>query len=225
MASTSALKFRFVSFRSPYLFYLLTVGVEGFHLLTLRHTPQSVGLLWTRDRPVAETSTWQDKHPQATNIHAPGGIRIQDPSKRSAADLCLRPRGHWDRPALKLQAILHFQQWLTNRKTVMKHLCGWRTMTHTWWDWETPQHLKFGSRQNHKDRVVKYHDCNYNGPVLICYKGKFHRHFIFERLLCQTSALIWLNTNWTWRLLFPLLLIIDSSRGSQWSHASYNAQC
>jgi hypothetical protein len=48
-----------VSFRSPSLFYLLTVGVEvvHLHLITLRHTPQSVGLLWTRDRPVAETST------------------------------------------------------------------------------------------------------------------------------------------------------------------------
>jgi hypothetical protein len=51
--------FKFVSFRSPYLFYLLTAGVDVvyFHLITLRHTPQSVGLLWTRDRPVAETST------------------------------------------------------------------------------------------------------------------------------------------------------------------------
>jgi hypothetical protein len=48
-----------VSFRSPSLFYLLTAGVEVvyFHLITLRHTPQSVGLLWTRDRPDAETST------------------------------------------------------------------------------------------------------------------------------------------------------------------------
>jgi hypothetical protein len=38
--------------------YLFTVGVEVVyvHLITLRHTPQSVGLLWTRDRPVAETS-------------------------------------------------------------------------------------------------------------------------------------------------------------------------
>jgi hypothetical protein len=46
-------------FRSPSLFCLLTVGVEVvyFHLITLRHTPQSVGLLWTRDRPVAETFT------------------------------------------------------------------------------------------------------------------------------------------------------------------------
>jgi hypothetical protein len=32
-----------------------------------------------------------------TNIHAPGGIRTHDPSKRAAADPSLRPRGHWDR--------------------------------------------------------------------------------------------------------------------------------
>jgi hypothetical protein len=32
-----------------------------FHSITLRHTPQSVGLLWMGD-PVAETSTWQHKH-------------------------------------------------------------------------------------------------------------------------------------------------------------------
>jgi hypothetical protein len=49
----------FISFRSPSLIYLLTVGVEVvyFHLVTLRHTPQSVGLLWTSDQPDAETST------------------------------------------------------------------------------------------------------------------------------------------------------------------------
>jgi hypothetical protein len=49
----------FLSFQSPSLFYLFTTGVEVvyFHLITLRHTPQSVGLLCTRDRPVAETST------------------------------------------------------------------------------------------------------------------------------------------------------------------------
>jgi hypothetical protein len=33
-----------------------------FHLITHRHTPQSVGLLWMRDRTVAETCTWQHKH-------------------------------------------------------------------------------------------------------------------------------------------------------------------
>jgi hypothetical protein len=80
--------------------YLFTAGVEVvyFHLVTLRHTPHSVALLWTRDRPAVETSTWQHKHSQETNIHAPGRIRTQDPSKRSAANLRLRPDGHSDRP-------------------------------------------------------------------------------------------------------------------------------
>jgi len=32
-----------------------------------------------------------------TNIHALGGIRTHNPSKRAAADPHLRPRGHWDR--------------------------------------------------------------------------------------------------------------------------------
>jgi hypothetical protein len=32
-----------------------------------------------------------------TNIHAPGGIRTHDPSKRAAEDPRLRPHGHWDR--------------------------------------------------------------------------------------------------------------------------------
>jgi hypothetical protein len=32
-----------------------------------------------------------------TKIHAPGGIRTHNPSKRAAADPRLRPHGHWDR--------------------------------------------------------------------------------------------------------------------------------
>jgi hypothetical protein len=76
--------------RSPYFFYLLTVGVEVvyFHSITLRHTPQSVGLLWTRDRPVAETSTSQyTALTREKNITAPSGIRTHDPSKHSAAKI------------------------------------------------------------------------------------------------------------------------------------------
>ena len=37
------------------------------------------------------------QHSQHTNIHAPGGIRTHNLSRRAAADLRLRPRGHWDR--------------------------------------------------------------------------------------------------------------------------------
>jgi hypothetical protein len=42
---------------STYLLFTVGVEVVYFHLIALRHTPQSVRLLWTRDRPAAETST------------------------------------------------------------------------------------------------------------------------------------------------------------------------
>jgi hypothetical protein len=35
------------------------------------------------------------QHSQETDIHAPGGIRTLNPSKRAAADPRVRPRGHW----------------------------------------------------------------------------------------------------------------------------------
>ena len=52
--------------------------------------PQSGRLFWMSDQLVAEAS-------QETNIHAPGGIRTHNPSKRAAADPRLTRRGHWDR--------------------------------------------------------------------------------------------------------------------------------
>jgi len=72
---------------------LLILEVSRSH----NDVPHSIGLLWTSDQLVAETSTWQhitlttDKHP------CPGGIRTHDLRRRAAAELRLRPRGHWDR--------------------------------------------------------------------------------------------------------------------------------
>ena len=61
--------------------------------ITHSDAPQTVGLLWTRDRPVAETSTWQHTTlTRFTNIHAPGGIRTRNPCRRPR----LRALGHWD---------------------------------------------------------------------------------------------------------------------------------
>jgi hypothetical protein len=107
----SALHYSFAVLPSPT--YLFTAGVEVvyFHLITLRHTPESVGLLWMRDRPVAETSTWPHKHCTCP----PGGIRTRNLSKRSAADLRLRWRGHWDRPAL------YYKMEFTDQLTVNKN--------------------------------------------------------------------------------------------------------
>jgi hypothetical protein len=56
-----------------------------------------VGLLWTSDQPVAETSTYTGQHnvyTQETNIHATIEIRTRDPSNQPAADLRLRPCRH-----------------------------------------------------------------------------------------------------------------------------------
>jgi len=71
---------RFV-FCSP-LAGLQPPSVRGF-LITHNDVPQSVGLLWTSYQSVAETSDTS----QQTNIHAPGGIRTHDRSRREAADL------------------------------------------------------------------------------------------------------------------------------------------
>ena len=76
---------------------LLIFFFLGF-LITHNDASQSVGLLWTSDQFVAETSTWQhttlttDKHP-CPHI----GIRTHDLSRLAAADLRLRPRGYWGR--------------------------------------------------------------------------------------------------------------------------------
>jgi phytoene dehydrogenase-like protein len=69
---------------------------RGF-TITIRYTPKPVGLIWTGDQSDAATSTWQHKHSQGTDIHAPSWIRTRNPSMRAAADPSLRPRGHWDR--------------------------------------------------------------------------------------------------------------------------------
>ena len=44
-----------------------------------------------------------------TNIHASGGIRTHNLSRRAAADLRFRPRGHWDRLS---NAYLQFNKYL-----------------------------------------------------------------------------------------------------------------
>ena len=43
---------------------------------------------------------WRDSLKWATDssyIHAPGGVRTHNLSRRAAADLRLRPHGHWER--------------------------------------------------------------------------------------------------------------------------------
>jgi hypothetical protein len=52
----------------------------AFCMIVFRHT---VGLLWTSDQPVSETSTYTEQRnieTQETNIYALSGIRTHDPT-------------------------------------------------------------------------------------------------------------------------------------------------
>jgi hypothetical protein len=53
------------------------------------NTPHSVGLLWTSDRPIAETSTRQHSTDERQKSH--------HPNKTAAANPRLRRRGDWYR--------------------------------------------------------------------------------------------------------------------------------
>jgi hypothetical protein len=61
-------------------------------------TPHSVGLLWTSDRPDAVIFYLTHNTQKRQIALPPTGFEpgIRNPSKRSAADPRLRPRGHWD---------------------------------------------------------------------------------------------------------------------------------
>ena len=65
-------------------------------IVEVSRSHSSVGLLWTRHRPIAETSTDNTQRSQKTHMHAFGGVRNTNWSKRAAADLRLRLRGHRD---------------------------------------------------------------------------------------------------------------------------------
>ena len=86
---------------------------------TQRRTTVGRTLLWTSDQLVAESSTYQHTT-LTTDIHAPGGIRTHDLSRRAAADLRLRTRGHWDRRQHTLTLPNITMMWITL-------LCCWLT--------------------------------------------------------------------------------------------------
>jgi hypothetical protein len=90
--------FLFSFFLSFFVFtsvYLLIVALDHTQWHTHTHT-HSARLLWTRDQPDAETSTFQHTT-LTTDIHAPSGIQTLNPSKRAASDPCLRQSGYRDR--------------------------------------------------------------------------------------------------------------------------------
>jgi hypothetical protein len=92
--------------------YLFIARVEGFcdfirsHSSTHHSRQDSSGRgIGPSQRLLPDnTNNVQDKHP------CPAGIRTHDPSKRSVADLRLRPRGHWDRQPSFYQTLVNYLQ-------------------------------------------------------------------------------------------------------------------
>ena len=73
---------------------LIFLEVSRSHTTTHHSRYDSSGrVISSSQRPLPDNT----QHSQQTNIHAPGGIRTHDLSRRTAAYLRLRPHGHWDR--------------------------------------------------------------------------------------------------------------------------------
>ena len=82
---------------------ILILEVSRSHTTTHHSRQDSSGrVISLSQRPLLDNT----QHSQQTNIHALGGIRIHDLSRRAAADLRLRPLGHWDRLLYIYVAIL-----------------------------------------------------------------------------------------------------------------------
>jgi hypothetical protein len=83
-------------FHSPVAgFSLLVFEVSWSHTTTHHSRQDSSGrVINPSQRPLPDNT----QHSQQTNIHALGGIRTHNLSRRAAEDLRLRPRDHWGRP-------------------------------------------------------------------------------------------------------------------------------
>jgi hypothetical protein len=82
------------------------------------HSDSSGQVISPTQRPLPDNT----QHPQETNIHASGGIRTHNPGKRTAADLRLRPRAHWDRQGNKLVQTFLDRAGMLHKTTERPHL-------------------------------------------------------------------------------------------------------
>ena len=84
---------------------LLIHEVSRSHTTTHHSRQDSSGrVISSSQRPLPDNS-------QQTNIHAPGGIRTHNLSRRATADVPLRPPDYWDRQMWKVHVRGH-SMWL-----------------------------------------------------------------------------------------------------------------
>ena len=89
-------KISFFLFFSLTSFCLVLVGIEDYCCI-LKGTETLHTNSLDKGSSSQRTPLDNTQHSQETDIHAICGFRTRNPSKRAAADLRLRPRGHWGR--------------------------------------------------------------------------------------------------------------------------------
>jgi hypothetical protein len=93
-------------------------------------TPHSVGLLWMSDRPVTETTTWQQTT-LTTDFYDPGGVQTRNPNKRAAAvGPRFRPSGHRTRPRGQINSTYYLESPPNTGLTIL-----WTDSLVNTWQW------------------------------------------------------------------------------------------
>ena len=96
---TSCIYIYILALRSNAGHGLLILEVSTSHTMTHHSRQDSSGrVISSSQRPLPDNT----QHSQETNIHATGGIRTHDLNRLAAADLRLRPRGHWGRHLINI---------------------------------------------------------------------------------------------------------------------------
>jgi hypothetical protein len=108
----------------------MTLNGTNTHTHTQTHT-HSVGHLWKKNRPDAETSTCTTHNTHSREIHPwPGVIRTHKPGRLAAADLRVRPRGHLDRLPFNFPSFLVWSLLPTHCRC-RRLPVHWITLTHS----------------------------------------------------------------------------------------------
>jgi hypothetical protein len=141
-----------------YIFVALRPNAgNGFLILEVSRSHTTTGwVISSSQRPLPDNT----HHSQQTHIHDCGGIRTHNLSKRAAADLGLRPRGHWDLPSCihkpfkcctihpdvsrEKMAKLPNRPMMTNRQLPRLFSCRkqyiLRSKVFRWWVWDCASH-------------------------------------------------------------------------------------
>jgi hypothetical protein len=93
------------------LFFSVALRPNAGHILILEvsklHTTTQHSRYDSSRQMISSSQKPLPDNTQETNIHAPGRIQTHDLSRRAAADLRFRPRGHWDRLPTHLHSVIN----------------------------------------------------------------------------------------------------------------------